>query len=48
VLGTEQLGGGKAKFTTSTLGVGSTTITVAYYGDSNIAKSSASVIQNVK
>jgi YVTN family beta-propeller protein len=48
VLGTEQLGGGKAKFTTSTLGVGSTTITAAYYGDSNIAKSSASVIQNVK
>ncbi|HVR25630.1 MAG TPA: Ig-like domain-containing protein [Candidatus Polarisedimenticolia bacterium] len=48
VLGTEQLGGGKAKFTTSTLGVGSATITAAYYGDSNIAKSSASVIQNVK
>ena len=48
VLGTAQLGGGKAKFTTSTLGVGSTTITAAYYGDSNIAKSSASVIQNMK
>jgi YVTN family beta-propeller protein len=48
VLGTAQLGGGKAKFTISTLGVGSTTITATYYGDSNIAKSSASVIQNVK
>ena len=48
VLGTAQLGGGKAKFTISTLGVGSTTITATYYGASNIAKSSASVIQNVK
>src|SRR5580704_11641113 len=48
VLGTAQLGGGKAKFTTSTLEVGSTTITATYHGDSNIAKSSASVIQNVK
>jgi len=47
-LGTAQLGGGKAKFTTSTLEVGSTTITATYHGDSNIAKSSASVIQNVK
>ncbi len=48
VLGTAQLVGGKAKFITSTLSVGSTTITVTYYGDSNIAKSSASVVQKVK
>ena len=47
VLGTAQLSGGKAKFTISTLAVGSTTVTATYYGDSNIAKSSASVIQTV-
>jgi len=48
VLGTAQLSGGKAKFTTSTLAVGSTTVTATYYGDSNIAKSSASVKQAVQ
>jgi YVTN family beta-propeller protein len=48
VLGTAQLSGGKAKFTTSTLPVGSTRVTTIYYGDSNIAKSSASVVQRVQ
>jgi len=47
VLGTAQLSGGKAKFTTSTLAVGATRVTAIYYGDSNIAKSSASVTQTV-
>ena len=47
VLGTAQLSGGKAKFTTSTLAVGSTTVTGTYYGDSNIGESSASVTQVV-
>jgi hypothetical protein len=47
VLGTAQLGGGKAKFSISTLAVGSTKVTATYYGDSNIAKSSASVTQTV-
>jgi hypothetical protein len=48
VLGTAQLSSGKAKFTTSTLPIGSTKVTAIYYGDSNIAKSSASVIQTVQ
>jgi Bacterial Ig-like domain (group 3)/FG-GAP-like repeat len=48
VLGTAQLSSGKAKFTTSTLPVGSTKVTAIYYGDSNIAKSSASVVQTVQ
>jgi hypothetical protein len=48
VLGTGQLSGGKAKFTTSTLAVGSTVITATYYGSSNIAKSSASLTQTVQ
>jgi uncharacterized repeat protein (TIGR03803 family) len=48
VLGTAQLSGGKAKFTTSTLTVGSTTVTATYQGDSNIAGSSASVTQTVQ
>jgi hypothetical protein len=48
VLGTAQLSSGKAKFTTSTLPVGSTKVTAIYYGDSNIAKSSASVTQTVQ
>jgi hypothetical protein len=48
VLGTAQLSSGKAKFTTSTLPAGSTKVTAIYYGDSNIAKSSASVIQTVQ
>jgi hypothetical protein len=47
VLGTAQLSGGKAKLTTSTLAVGSTKVTATYYGNSNIAKSSASVTQTV-
>jgi hypothetical protein len=49
VLGTAQLmGGGKAAFSTSILPAGSTTITVTYYGNSNIAKSSASLTQTVQ
>jgi hypothetical protein len=48
VLGTAQLSGGKAKFTTSTLAVGSSTVKATYYGDSNIAESSASVKQTVQ
>ncbi len=48
VLGTAQLSSENAKFTTSTLAVGSTNVTVTYYGDSNIAKSSASVTQRVQ
>jgi hypothetical protein len=48
VLGTAQLSSSKAKFTTSTLPVGSTKVTAIYSGDSNIAKSSASVIQTVQ
>jgi hypothetical protein len=48
VLGTAQLSGGKAKFTTSTLPLGATKVTATYNGDSNIAKSSASVTQTVQ
>lgn len=48
VLGTAQLSGGKAKFPTSTLAVGATKVTTTYYGNSNIAKSSASVTQTVQ
>jgi hypothetical protein len=48
VLGTAQLSGGKAQLTISSLPVGSTKVTVTYYGDSNIAKSSASVTQTVR
>ena len=47
VLGTAQLSGGKANLVISSLPVGSTKVTVTYYGDSNIAKSSASVTQTV-
>ena len=47
VLGTAQIAGGKAKFTTSTLAVGSTNVKATYYGNSNISKSSASVTQTV-
>lgn len=47
VLGTAQLSGGKAKFTITTLAVGSTKVTATYYGNSNIAKTSASVTQTV-
>jgi len=48
VLGTAQLSGGKATFTTSTLAVGSTTVTVTYPWNSDIASSSASVTQVVE
>ena len=48
VLGTAQLSGGKANLVVSSLPVGSTKVTVTYYGNSNIAKSSASVIQTVE
>jgi hypothetical protein len=48
VLGTAQLSGHKATFTTSTLAVGSTTVTATYSGDSNIGESSASVMQTVQ
>jgi hypothetical protein len=47
VLGTGQLSGGKATLTISSLAVGSTTVSATYNGDSNIAKSSASVTQTV-
>jgi hypothetical protein len=47
VLGTAQLRGGKAELVISSLPVGSAKVTVKYDGDSNIAKSSASVIQTV-
>ena len=48
VLGTAQLSAGKAKLTTSTLTVGSTKVTATYYGNSNVAKTSASVTQTVR
>jgi len=48
VLGTAQLSGGKATLTTSSLAVGSTKVTMTYDGNSNVAKSSASVIQIVE
>jgi hypothetical protein len=48
VLGTGQLKGRIATFTTSVLPVGSTAVTATYYGDSNIAESSATVVQTVK
>jgi hypothetical protein len=47
-LGTAQLSGGKAKLAISSLPVGVTKVTVTYYGNSNIAKSSASVVQTVQ
>jgi len=47
-LGTAQLSGGIAKFTTSALPVGSSRVKVTYYGNSNIAKSSASILQTVQ
>ncbi|HXP41418.1 MAG TPA: FG-GAP-like repeat-containing protein [Candidatus Acidoferrales bacterium] len=48
VLGTAQLIRGKATMIISSLAVGLTKVTATYYGDSNIAKSSASVIQTVQ
>ena len=47
VLGTAQLSKGKATFTTSALAVGLSRVTATFYGDSNVAKSSASVTQVV-
>jgi hypothetical protein len=47
VLGNVQLKGRVAELTTSSLPVGSTTVTVTYLGDSNIQGSSASVTQVV-
>ena len=47
LLGSVELSGGKATFTTSSLPVGSTTVTVTYPWNSNIASSSASVTQVV-
>ena len=47
-LGTAQLSGGKATFTTSSLAAGSNVIKVTYYGNSNIARSSAVVTQVVQ
>jgi hypothetical protein len=47
LLGTAQLSGGKAQLTIPSLPVGSAKVTVTYYGDSNIAKSSAAVTQTV-
>ena len=48
VLGTAPLRTGKATLATSSLSVGSTAVTGTYSGDSNIAKSSASVTQVVQ
>jgi Bacterial Ig-like domain (group 3)/Beta-propeller repeat len=48
VLGTVELKGRIARFTTSTLAVGSTTVTVTYPANSDIAGSSASVTQAVQ
>jgi len=47
ILGTAQLSGGVAKFTTAALPVGSNTVKVAYSGNSNVARSSASLVQTV-
>lgn len=48
LLGTAQLSGGKAMLTILSLVLGSTKVTATYYGDSNIANSSASVFQTVQ
>ncbi|MGO9086407.1 MAG: Ig-like domain repeat protein [Candidatus Sulfotelmatobacter sp.] len=48
VMGAAQLSGGTASFTTSWLPVGSTGVTVTYFGDSNVGGSSASVAQTVQ
>jgi hypothetical protein len=43
-----QLSGGKAQFMTSSLPAGSDKVMVTFYGDSNIAQSTASVVQTVQ
>jgi hypothetical protein len=48
VLGTVQLSGGKASYTTTSLPAGSTLVKVTYNGDSNINGSSATVTQVVQ
>jgi hypothetical protein len=48
VFGTSQLNHGKAQITISALPVGSIKVTAIYYGNSNITKSVASVIQTVQ
>ena len=48
VLGTAELVGGKARFTTSALAVGANPVTVTYSGDSNISGSSVSVTEIVQ
>ena len=48
VLGTAQLSHGKATLTIASLPVGSIRVTANYYGNSNIAKSLASVTQKVQ
>ena len=47
-LGTAQLSGGQATFTTSSLPAGSNVVKVTYNGNSNIARSSAAVTQVVQ
>lgn len=47
-LGTAQLSGGKATFTTSSLPAGSNVVKVTYNGSSNIARSAATVTQVVQ
>ncbi len=48
VLGTAQLRGGKAKFTTSTLAVGKTMVKATYAGSSDVTESSATIKQTVQ
>lgn len=47
-LGMAQLSGGTAKFTTSALPAGASRVKVTYLGNSNVAKSSATVLQTVQ
>lgn len=46
-LGTGTLSGGSATFTTSTLKVGTTSVTAVYGGDSNFAGSKSNVVKQV-
>ncbi len=48
VLGTAQLSNGKARLTTSSLPTGSNVVTATYYGDSNIAGSTASITETAE